>query len=122
MHPMLPPSRGAAAAPMCAARTAVSCRRDGTAISKTHLPDRGTITAPGGGTNCGPAWKADELNAAWRSRFLPTELMLAGREAGHRSSDAPRQSDNQEALITTLPCTTPQGDNKNLETRSFVWS
>ena len=41
-------SRGAAAVPMCAARTAVSCRRDGTAISKTRLPDHGIITAPGG--------------------------------------------------------------------------
>src|SRR2546430_2667424 len=69
MYPMLLPSRGAAAAPMCAARTAVSCRRDGTAISKTHLPDRGTTTAPGGVTNYGPAWKADELSAAWCSRF-----------------------------------------------------
>jgi len=89
---------------MCAARTAVSCRRDGTAISKTHLPDRGTITAPGGGTSCGPAWKADELSAAWRSRFPPTELMLAGREAVIDRPMRPRQSDNQEAIITTRYC------------------
>src|SRR5262249_13434228 len=54
---MLPPSRGAAAAPMCAARTAVSCRGDGTAISNTHLPESGTITAQPGGTKCGPACK-----------------------------------------------------------------
>jgi hypothetical protein len=44
-------------------------QESGTAISKTHQPDHGTITAPGGVTNCGPAWKADELSAAWCSRF-----------------------------------------------------
>jgi hypothetical protein len=51
----------------CSARTAVSCREMVLQSPKTHLPDRGTITAQGR-YKLQPGMEADELNRGG-SRF-----------------------------------------------------
>src|SRR5215471_11688824 len=91
---MLPPSRGAVAAPMCAARTAVSCRGDGTAISNTHLPESGTITAQRGGTNRGPACKEGRACTHKQrllcNRWLPETTKIEARRTPPQKRKTPR--------------------------------